>query len=187
MLTTKALEQKAAKKATEPKKMSKGDRQAKLKSLVGTAVADSEQGIEAILPTSIEEPNPSSPPEPTSPPPSSPEDPKSPVVKADDQTPPATDSPKSKKKREKKTDGENAAVRESVTKWKLVKKFEPHQVITIVKADAKKRKAGERFAYYRSGMTVKEYQDAMEKTGRKPRQTMGDIRWDFAQGFINVE
>ena len=69
-------------------------------------------------------------------------------------------------------------------------KYAEAAVITILKPDAKLRKAKERFGQYRSGMTVKEYLDTMaaEPFKRTPGQTMADLRWDVRDDhkFIQI-
>jgi hypothetical protein len=163
--------ERAAKKAESPRGVSKSDRQAKLKSLVGTNIP--EEPKETVE-------NPPNPPAEITPPA------EAPLAPPAEAPVPATDTSATAKKKTRSRGGTPAHL-EAVARWRATKSFAPTQVISILKPDAKKRKAGERFSNYRSGMTVKEYQDAMEAKGRKPRATMGDIRWDHAQGFIRVE
>lgn len=166
--TTTGLEARAAKKAEAPRPESKGDRQAKLKSVNMTSPP-------GPTPT-----NPSPFPRPDAPPPEPKTEPKTEVKEEV-----KTEAPK---RGRKKAEGETPADRESVKKWKAQGAFKDEQIIHIVsKENPKRRAAGERFADYRDGMTVKEYISVMEKKGRKRGATMGDIRWDHAQGFIRVE
>ena len=84
----------------------------------------------------------------------------------------------------------------TVTVWRGMKETVPEDRKITVKPEFKatnpKRgrgphSAGERFARYKDGMTVKEYTEVMKQTaGRTPAQTMGDIKWDIAAGFITV-
>lgn len=78
---------------------------------------------------------------------------------------------------------------EQVQKWKDTKAFGPEQVITVVATgEPKKRDAGKRFALYKTGQTVAQYQAVMkEAMSRTAKQTMGDIRWDHAKGFISIK
>lgn len=78
---------------------------------------------------------------------------------------------------------------DTVVKWRAQDGFKPEQVITLLSKDNPKRRgAGQRFALYKDGMSVQAYIDVMkESMKRTAKQTMGDIRWDFAAGFISVK
>jgi hypothetical protein len=78
---------------------------------------------------------------------------------------------------------------DTVVKWRAQDGFKPEQVITLLSKDNPKRRgAGERFAKYTDGMSVQAYIDVMkESMKRTAKQTMGDIRWDYAAGFISIK
>jgi hypothetical protein len=55
------------------------------------------------------------------------------------------------------------------------------------KLSSLRSKAGDRFALYQDGMTVKEYQTlCKDKFNRSPAAALADVRWDKAAGFITV-
>jgi hypothetical protein len=75
-----------------------------------------------------------------------------------------------------------------VAKWRAQKAFNPKQIVKLLRPDnPKRRKAGDRFRYYKDGMSVQEYIDIMKEQGRTPKATMDDMRWDHVAGFIKVE
>jgi hypothetical protein len=78
---------------------------------------------------------------------------------------------------------------DTVVKWRAQDGFKPEQVITLLTKDNPKRRgAGDRFAKYTDGMSVQAYIDVMkESMKRTAKQTMGDIRWDYAAGFISIK
>ena len=59
-------------------------------------------------------------------------------------------------------------------------KFPDEHVITILKENAKSRTANARFKVYFTGMTVKQYVEALtgEPFNRTEAQTQADMRWD---------
>lgn len=60
--------------------------------------------------------------------------------------------------------------------------YDPNSVITILSPKNPKRGgAGERFNYYRDGMKISEY---LQAVGQK---YSGDIKWDIEKGFIELE
>jgi hypothetical protein len=80
---------------------------------------------------------------------------------------------------------------QTVLVWRGMKEAVPGNQRIRISADAKAknpkgRKAGERFSFYKENMTVEEYTSVMKEKGRTPAQTMGDIKWDIAAGFITV-
>ena len=55
------------------------------------------------------------------------------------------------------------------------------------KLSSARSKAGDRFALYRDGMTVAEYQtECKTRFNRSPAAAMADVRWDKAAGFILI-
>lgn len=84
----------------------------------------------------------------------------------------------------------------TVVAWRAMKEAVPEDRKITVKPEfrAKNPKrgkgphsAGERFARYQDGMTVKQYTEVMHSVAnRTPAQTMGDIKWDIAAGFITI-
>jgi hypothetical protein len=79
----------------------------------------------------------------------------------------------------------------TVVAWKMLEKPATNGVIRIMANYAtqnpKRKTAGERFSYYRDGMTVQQYLDTMKAHGRTNAMCWLDIKWDIAAGFIDVE
>jgi hypothetical protein len=67
-------------------------------------------------------------------------------------------------------------------------KFPEEHVITVLKPGAKLRIAAQRFALYKTGMSVKEYIAAMQASEweRTPSQTHADMRWDKSKGLVHI-
>jgi hypothetical protein len=77
---------------------------------------------------------------------------------------------------------------ETVIKWRAQPKFEPSQKITILsEGNPKRGTAAKRFAFYKNGMTVAQYQEVMAQNEGSARLAMADMRWDFVAGFINIK
>jgi hypothetical protein len=78
----------------------------------------------------------------------------------------------------------------TVVAWKATKNFPLEAKITLnpelKEANPKRRKAADRFALYRNGMTVGEYIEASHKAGNSKALAMADIRWDQAAKFLTV-
>lgn len=66
-------------------------------------------------------------------------------------------------------------------------KYPDDHVVTVLKEGAKARGAKDRFARYKTGMTVKAYVEKIkEDFGRTDGQTYADMRWDEDHKFIHV-
>jgi hypothetical protein len=129
---------------------------------------------------------------PATPPAAKPEDQKSvPAVQGEVQK---TETPKDETKAKKKASG-------TVARWKALianKAFADGKgVITITakgKGDKPKRNKGtskfgalDRFRLYKDGMTVGDYCKASKEGGYTLAGAMQDVRWDVAQGLIEVK
>jgi hypothetical protein len=76
----------------------------------------------------------------------------------------------------------------TVAKWRAQDAFQPGQKIhLLVQGNPKRRGAAERYAEYKEGMTVAQYQEAMKAKGSSPKLAMADMRWDYAAGFIDIK
>jgi hypothetical protein len=88
---------------------------------------------------------------------------------------------------QKATASKEKKISEQVTKWRAQAKFAPDWVITNVGENKKRGKAKDRFALYREGMTVAEYQQVFidKKVGTRALAT-ADMRWDHVAGFVTI-
>ena len=76
----------------------------------------------------------------------------------------------------------------TVIAWRAQAKFEPTQKITLlVQGNPKRRTAATRYAFYKNGMTVGQYQDVMSKNNGSAKQAMVDMRWDYVSKFIDIK
>ena len=78
-----------------------------------------------------------------------------------------------------KPEGGNGEEKPKVSRPRLPK-FPDDNVITVLVPNPKHGKCSERYAQYRTGMTVKEYVDILTKEpfNRTVGEVWGDIRWD---------
>ena len=60
-------------------------------------------------------------------------------------------------------------------------------IMLLVDQNPKKQAPGERFALYRSGMTVAEFVEAVRAVGQPERKALEDLAWDQNQAFIRLE
>lgn len=125
------------------------------------------------------------------------------LQKAQDRTAPKAETPKVEDQKVAatgNTEGTSSPKTPSaqVNRWKAeiaAKSFGLDAKITVPpqhkaknpKLSSARSKAGDRFALYQDGMTVKRYQElCKEKFNRSPAAALADVRWDKAAGFINV-
>jgi hypothetical protein len=122
--------------------------------------------------------------------------PVTPVVATEDQK----SVPAAQVKDQKDAPEVKKASSQAVTRWKAVTADKtaclPGMHITVKpefraknpKRDSARAKAATRFGLYVDGQTVAEYIDICHtKTGRAKSAAHADVRWDFAQGWINVQ
>jgi hypothetical protein len=61
-------------------------------------------------------------------------------------------------------------------------------IVTVLKPNSKSRGAAERFQRYATGMTIRQYVDAVKKDfDRTEGMIFADIRWDQDHKFIHVD
>ena len=114
------------------------------------------------------------------------------------ETPPVVQDQKVVQTSDKETSSKPKGNSAQVQRWKaeiVAKSFGLDAKITVPAAHKAKNpklssahsRAGDRFALYTDGMTVKRYQElCKEKFGRSPAAALADVRWDKAAGFITV-
>ena len=100
-----------------------------------------------------------------------------------------TDAPASAPQDDQSKDKAQQPKEAKVTRARI-EKFPDDLIITVLKENAKSRTANDRFRMYHTGMTVKQYVEALaaEPFKRTEAQTQADMRWDSNEDhrFINI-
>lgn len=114
------------------------------------------------------------------------------IVEPTNQPEPVAPSVKVKREKNKNADG----TRYVSPKWKLflaTPAIDATSVITLLATNnPKSRNAAKRFGFYKNGITVQEYCDAIQKNWKgddKPivKQSLRDVKWDMINGFIKLD